>query len=154
MVYLVLIAIFQDFSHSLCIHVISFPEIMGSLVTSQNGKFSCKMGNICGTFTWPAIKSSICYHMVMLRYLVIFTWTAQEDLFQGWDVTVSDCQRTLPGANTSNIFVKESAEKDQGFRKPVWFTLNSSWAGMGSVSTLMVKGLVLSAVVDLLPQVP
>lgn len=57
--------------------------------------------------------------MVMLRYLVIFTWTAQEDLFQGWDVTVSDCQRTLPGANTSNIFVKESVEKDQGFRKPV-----------------------------------
>lgn len=95
---------------------------------------------------------------VMLGRVVSFTLTAWEDSSQGWDVTASHCQGTLPGANTSDIFAKGSAQKDQSFRKPVWFTLTHSWIYpeqlMGSVSSLMVQGLVLNAVVDLPPKVP
>lgn len=136
--------------------------------TSMDVWWSFKMGNC--HLKWEILVVPLCDFpsnlvsvmnpsvTAMLGRLVSFTYTTRDDLSQGWDVTASPCQGTLPGGSTSDIFAKGSAQMEQGFRKSVWFTLTHSRIYpeqlMGSVSSLMVKVLVLNAVVDLLLKVP
>lgn len=154
MVYHVLIAIFQDFSHSLCRHVISFPEIMGCLVTIQNGKLVCKMGN-----------TVVPLHDFPSNLVSVTVWWCSGiwsfSLGRHRTIYFRDGMSLFPSAGGLCLEPILWIFLSKGVLRMIKVLENLSdlpWTHhehlMGSVSSLMVQGLVLSAVVDLLPKVP